>query len=206
MWHAPASRLLKTRGAGHAICSGAYCRHRVGTVNLAVMSHQSGPGRTSAVVRSRAGTVIVAVLAVALAGTTWWLSAPAVIDDGSQDVKVRSGGIHTVRHSVRPLPSPDHPRSDGLPTLVQFAATWCDVCHAMEPVMAHVRRATEGRLVVVEKDVDSDMELVRLFRVRGTPTFVVLDASGRELGRPRLIIDPNRFQADVEQIIADVRG
>lgn len=151
--------------------------------------------------------VLIAALTVAFAGVVIWLSVPAQLGgDGGEDVRVLTGGIHTVRHSLRPLPSADSPRSDGLPTLVQFGATWCEVCHAMEPVMTHVRRSTEGRLSVVEKDVDSDMALARQFRVFGTPTFVVLDAHGRELGRPRLILDPSRFLADVERIASGSRG
>lgn len=206
MGDAPASRHLKIHGPDYAFSSGAYCRRRVSSANLAVMSDLTDHKHPSSAVRGRAGAVIVVVLAVVLAGATRWMSAPAAIDDGGQGVQVLSGGIHSVRHSVRPLPSADTPRPDGLPTLVQFAATWCEVCHAMEPVMANVRRATEGRLLLVEKDVDSDMDLVRRFHVRGTPTFVVLDAQGRELGRPGLILDPGRFLASIEQIMAGARG
>ncbi|MGE0706306.1 MAG: thioredoxin family protein, partial [Vicinamibacterales bacterium] len=116
--------------------------------------------------------VLTAALAVVFAGVVVWLSVPAQVGgDGSEDIRVLTGGIHTVRHSLRPLPSPHSPRLDGLPTLVQFGATWCEVCHVMEPVMAHVRRSTEGRLAVVEKDLDSEMALARQFRVFGTPTF-----------------------------------
>src|SRR5688500_14453431 len=98
---------------------------------------------------------VLAAMAVA-----WWLTSanppPAPASD-DEAVQVVTGGVHMVRHSLHPLPMAAEPRPDGLPTLVQFAATWCEVCHAMEAVMEHVRRQTTGRLVVVEKDVMSDM-------------------------------------------------
>jgi thioredoxin 1 len=171
------------------------------------MSRRASVQRTPAERNGRLRALLVAVLALACVGAAWWLSAPSPIGDGgSEDVRIVTGGIHTVRHSLRPLPSLDNPRPDGLPTLVQFAATWCEVCHAMEPVVAHVRRNTDGRIAVVEKDVDSDMGLVRQYRVLGTPTFIVLDSRGRELGRPRLIIDPERFLAEIERIVDAARG
>jgi thiol-disulfide isomerase/thioredoxin len=192
---------------GTLVCSDAYCCTSPGTATLGAMDVQPYPRRGRPGWTGRLSAALAVMLTFMLVGADWWLSAPSDVGSyGSDDVKVIAGGIHAVRHSVRPLPSPDNPRPDGLPTLVQFAATWCEVCHAMEPVMAHIRRTTEGRLVVVEKDVDSEMGLVRLYRVVGTPTFIVLDAQGREIGRPRLIIDPDRFLAEVERIVAGSRG
>lgn len=138
-------------------------------------------------------------------GVAWWLTSagpPPVPTSDDEAVQLVTGGVHTVRHLLRPLPTAAEPRADGLPTLVQFAATWCEVCHAMEPVMEHVRRQTTGRLVVVEKDVITDMNLARGFRVRGTPTFVLVDAHGRELGQLPPDLDARRFVANLERLLA----
>jgi thiol-disulfide isomerase/thioredoxin len=156
-------------------------------------------------------TCLVALtLALLAVGVTWWLLTPSPVPPsasaGEGDVRVLSGGIHTVRHSLRPLPTAADPRPDGLPTLVQFGATWCEVCHAMEPVVERVRNDLAGRLVVVEKDVETEMSLARSFRVRGTPTFVVLDAQGREPGRPVLDLDATRFVANLERLLARTNG
>lgn len=117
-----------------------------------------------------------------------------------------TGGIHTVRHALGPLPSATDPRPDGLPVLVQFGATWCEACHAMEGVMSQVRQDAAGRIAVVEKDVDTDPALARRFGVRGTPTFVALDARGKELGRLPPDFDARRFLANLERVAARANG
>ena len=169
-------------------------------------------GRASAPVKN--GVLAVGLLlGFAALGVVGWLffsarpSTPATtVDTGPGDVRVLAGGIHTVNHSLRPLPTASEPRPDGLPTLVQFGATWCEVCHAMEGVMARVRRDTVGRVAIVEKDVDTDPGLARRFAVRGTPTFVVLDARGRELGRLPPDLDAGRFLANLDRVIARAKA
>ena len=129
-------------------------------------------------------------------------AATAATENTASEVRVLSGGIHTVHHSLGPLPTAAAPRADGLPTLVWFGATWCDVCHAMEGVMANVQTDTRGHIVLVEKDVDAEPSLARQFLVRGTPTFVVLDALGRELGRVPAAFDTRQFEADLQRVVA----
>ncbi|MBI3974443.1 MAG: thioredoxin family protein [Chloroflexi bacterium] len=52
----------------------------------------------------------------------------------------------------------------------------------------------QEQLALVEKDIDREPALARKFRVSGTPTFVVLDAQGRELGRVPPDNNPARFE------------
>ncbi len=85
-------------------------------------------------------------------------------------------------HSVAPLPSDGAPRSDGKPTLVWFSGTWCEFCERMEPFAHQAASGFTDRLVFVEKSVD-DRSAAARYGVRGTPTFVLVDASGEEIAR-----------------------
>jgi thiol-disulfide isomerase/thioredoxin len=67
-------------------------------------------------------------------------------------------------------------------TLVQFSSAFCQPCRAARAVLADVARSDPG-IVHVEVDAESQLDLVRRLGVRRTPTVLVLDAAGRELGR-----------------------
>ncbi|MGE3857652.1 MAG: TlpA family protein disulfide reductase [Dehalococcoidia bacterium] len=104
---------------------------------------------------------------------------------GAADAAVRviTGGIHTVRHTIAPLPTASTPREDGRPTLVWFSGTWCHFCENMAPYAQSTFAQFEGRMAFAEKSVDHDRAAASRFSVRGTPTFVLIDAQGRELSR-----------------------
>jgi thioredoxin-like negative regulator of GroEL len=67
-------------------------------------------------------------------------------------------------------------------TLVQFSSAFCQPCRAARAVLADVARSHPG-IVHVEVDAESHLDLVRRLGVRRTPTVLVLDAAGHELGR-----------------------
>ena len=109
---------------------------------------------------------------VATNGTT---DPPAVV--------VIKGGVHTVDHSTAPLPSAVTPRVDGRPTLVWFSGTWCEICELMEPYVGPTIAQFDGRMAFAEKSVDHDRSSASKFGIRGTPTFLLIDAQGRDAGR-----------------------
>lgn len=57
----------------------------------------------------------------------------------------------------------------------------------------------QDKLALVEKDVDREPQLARQFRVFSTPTFVLLDPQGRELGRVAPNLDAARWE---QQLLA----
>lgn len=126
-------------------------------------------------------------------------SAPLAPD---QTVRMLKGGIHTVAHSLVPLPSASAPRADGRPTLVWFSGTWCDVCASMEPYTNATLAQFDGQLAFVEKSVDHDRGAVTRYGVRGTPTFVLIDAQGKELGRFLYQPDAARLTQAVNRLLA----
>ena len=60
------------------------------------------------------------------------------------------------------------------PVLVDFFATWCQPCKAMEPAIDALAVELDGSVEVVKIDVDEHRAACAEFQVRGVPTFVVL--------------------------------
>ncbi|WSM37605.1 thioredoxin domain-containing protein [Streptomyces sp. NBC_01689] len=60
-----------------------------------------------------------------------------------------------------------------LPVLVEFTADWCPPCRQMGPVLSALAAEEEGRLKVVQLDVDMNPETTNAYRVLSMPTFLV---------------------------------
>ena len=43
------------------------------------------------------------------------------------------------------------------PVVVEFTAPWCRPCKAIEPFLADLEREHEGRIRVVQLDIETDM-------------------------------------------------
>lgn len=109
-----------------------------------------------------------------------------------------SGAHHTVFHSTAPLPDARQPSSDGRPTLVWFSGTWCEYCGQMEPFAHQTAAALAEQVRFVEKSVDHDRSAAARYAVRGTPTFVLIDGSGREISRFFFQPTPQAFTRAIE--------
>ena len=121
-------------------------------------------------------------IAAALAGV-----APNQISPSTQ-------GIHVVYPSLAPLPSSAAPRPDDKITLLMLGATWCPTCKVMAPIVSPTVAKHSGQLALVEKDIDREPALASQFRIFGTPTFVLLDPTGREIGRLPPDNNPQRWE------------
>ncbi len=67
-------------------------------------------------------------------------------------------------------------------TLVQFSSAFCQPCRATRRTLAEVAAMVEG-VAHVEIDAEAHLTLVRALDISATPTVLVLDASGRIVGR-----------------------
>ncbi len=56
------------------------------------------------------------------------------------------------------------------PVLVEFSTTGCPACHAVRPTLENLAREFEGRVRIVEVNVEEERDLGRLFQIRAVPT------------------------------------
>lgn len=82
-------------------------------------------------------------------------------------------------------------------TLLQFSSAFCAPCRATRTVLADVAGREDG-VAHVEVDAEAHLDLVRQLGILRTPTTLVLDRSGREVGRAQGA--PTR-----DQVIASLR-
>ena len=96
-------------------------------------------------------------------------------------------------------------RTEGKPVLVNFYADWCVWCKRLESTTlrdAKVASVLQNRVVPLSLNVEGDgKELSNEYQVDGLPTVIVLDASGRELGRIPGYMPPDSFLERVENFI-----
>lgn len=67
-------------------------------------------------------------------------------------------------------------------TFVQFSSAFCAPCRTTRRILEGVASETPG-VVHVEVDAEHHLDLVRRLGVQRTPTTLVLDGRGREIGR-----------------------
>ena len=111
---------------------------------------------------------IVIVLALASAYGFWYQRSRGAIRDKER------AGIITAQLIGAPLGS--------RATLVQFSSAFCTPCRATRALLENV---VEGLSDVVHIDIDAEdhLELVRELNILSTPTTLILDSRGHEVGR-----------------------
>ncbi len=67
-------------------------------------------------------------------------------------------------------------------TLVQFSSAFCSPCRATRALLTDIA-ATNPGITHVEIDAEKELALVRTLHIRSTPTTLILDSEGREVGR-----------------------
>jgi thioredoxin 1 len=86
-------------------------------------------------------------------------------------------------------PAKTAPAPQSLPRLVDVGADKCVPCVAMAPILENLKNEYEGIIDVKFVDVWKYPEEAQKYQVRGIPTQIFYDASGKELGRHMGFID-----------------
>lgn len=87
-------------------------------------------------------------------------------------------------------------KAEGRLVVIDGAAEWCHWCHVMEATTYHdpaVRKVLDARYVAVKVDVDSRPDFEERYEAFGWPATVILDADGKELGKFKGYLAPERF-------------
>ena len=61
------------------------------------------------------------------------------------------------------------------PVFIDFYATWCGPCKAMEPTISEIASTYKGRVRVIKIDIDKNQELANKLQIRGVPTFMLFE-------------------------------
>ena len=85
-------------------------------------------------------------------------------------------------------------------TLLQFSSAFCAPCRATSRVLGEVVHLVPG-VAHVEIDAEHHLELVRRVGVLRTPTTLILDADGREVGRATGMPKRNEVLATLARVV-----
>ena len=132
----------------------------------------------------------LAIIAALLAVVVFWTRS------------LNNQGLESLAHTSLPL---DEALSNGKPTLVEFYADWCQVCHQMEPTMAQLKQSHRDTLDLVLLNVENPLWEKELdqFQVLGIPTFLFYGSDGSVRGRSVGLLQAEQLEAMVVALLRD---
>ena len=84
--------------------------------------------------------------------------------------------------------------------VVEFYATWCGHCRAMQPVVDDIKELLGDSVPLYQLDVDENRDTANDERVNGTPTFIVYK-NGKEMWRWSGEIEGNTLLAKIQHFV-----
>ncbi len=91
-------------------------------------------------------------------------------------------------------------KNDSKPLVIDFWAEWCGPCRMVAPIVEQMAVEYEGKVNIGKCDVDSNDDLVAMFRIRSIPTLVFFKG-GEVVGTHIGAISQNDLKAKIEALL-----
>ena len=85
----------------------------------------------------------------------------------------------------------------GLPTVLDFSATWCPPCQQFKPIFEEVKEKYAGQVDMKTIDVDQNRELAEKYNISSIPAIIFLDADGKEIDRNVGFMDKETLEESI---------
>ncbi len=86
------------------------------------------------------------------------------------------------------------------PVLVDFWATWCAPCIAMEPTLEELAAAHVGKLKVVKVNIEQNQVNAQSFNVRSLPNFLIF-SGGKVVGQIAGSVSKQKLTEAVQKVL-----
>ena len=70
------------------------------------------------------------------------------------------------------------------PVLIDFYATWCGPCRALEPILEELDKEYDGKIDIYKVNTEDEMELAGAFGVMSLPTLLFIPKEGKPMMSP----------------------
>ena len=86
------------------------------------------------------------------------------------------------------------------PVLVEFSASWCGPCKAMEPILEELEQVYSDRVKFCKIDAEQNPKLAQALEVRGLPALVLIK-QGELLGISCGYVNKERLLGRIEELL-----
>lgn len=88
--------------------------------------------------------------------------------------------------------------SNGLPSIVDFTASWCGPCRMMKPIFHKLAGEYGKKYNFITIDIDERPDLAQKYGIQAVPTFIFLDESGVEGNRLNGAMSEDAFRQELD--------
>ena len=87
-----------------------------------------------------------------------------------------------------------------IPVLIDFWAPWCVPCKMIAPLLEKSADKFKDRLKIVKLNSEENKELADKYQIMSIPS-IVMFSKGKEIGRIAGVMDENRLNEEVEDLL-----